>query len=117
MPNVDYDVATNSSIVIPSGQDAANITISIFDDQTPELAEVFDVELINVELIGHSPVLPPQLGGVQRTAVTIVTSDDANGLLVIRAFSPDAGSHGSRVTVSETDSLSVRLVIERLKGE
>ena len=117
MPNIDFNVTTNSSIIIPSGHDSANITISIYDDPNPELGEVFDVKLEHVELIGQSPVLPPQLGGVQRVAVTIVTSDDAHGLMVIKAANPDAGSQGSRVTVNETDSLSVRLVIERLRGK
>ena len=115
-PNVDYSAITNSSIVIPSGHDSANITISIFDDLNPELGEVFDVKLEHVELIGQSPALPPQLGGVPRVAVTIVTSDDAHGLMVIKAVNPDAGSQGSRITVNETDSLSVHLVIERLRG-
>ena len=117
MPNVDFVAATNWSVVIPNGESTANINITINDDGNPELGEVFDVELVSVELIGHSPVLPPQIGGVGRAAVTIVTNDDAHGLMVIRAANPDANSHGSRVTVDETDSLSVRLVIERLKGE
>lgn len=116
-PNVDYTAATNNSIVIPSGQNSANITVSISDDFEPELGEVFDVKLVHVELVGQSPALPPQLGRVQRVAVTIVTSDDAHGLMVIKAVNPDAGSQGSRKTVNETDSLSVHLVIERLKGK
>ncbi|XP_068693739.1 adhesion G-protein coupled receptor V1-like isoform X3 [Montipora foliosa] len=114
--NVDFLAAANSSVEIPNGESTANITIDIYDDGNPELGEVFDVKLVSVELIGHSPVLPPQIGGVGRAAVTIVTNDDAHGLMVIRAANPDANSHGSRVTVDETDSLSVRLVIERLKG-
>ena len=115
--DIDYNATTNSSIIIPSGQNSANIIVPIYDDPTPELGEVFDVILEHVELIGHSPVLPPQLGGVQRVAVTIVASDDAHGLIVIKAVNPDAGSHGSRVTVNETDSLSVNLVVERLRGK
>ena len=103
--------------MIPSGHDSTNITISIPDDLKPELGEVFDVILEHVELVGQSsPALPPQLGGNQRAAVTIVSSDDAHGLLVIKAFDPDPGSHGSRKTVNETENLSVHIVIERLKG-
>ena len=116
-PDVDYNATKNNSIIIPSGQDSANITISVFDDLIPELGEVFDVELEHVELVGQSPAFPPQLGAVQRVAVTIVTSDDAHGLMAIKATNPDAGSQGSRTTVNETDSLSVTLVIERLKGK
>lgn len=117
MPNVDYSATTNSSIVIPSGHDSANITVSIPDDLNPELGEVFDVILEHVELVGQpSPALPPQLGGIQRAAVTIVTSDDAHGLMVIKAVDPDPWSHDSRKTVNETENLLVRFVIERLKG-
>ena len=117
MPNVDYNATTNSSIVIPSGDDSANITIAIPDDLNPELGEVFDVILEHVELIGQSsPALPPQLGGNQRAAVTIVTSDDAHGLIVIKAVDPDIGSRGSRQTVNETKNLLVHFAIERLKG-
>ena len=73
--------------------------------------------LEHVELVGQpSPALPPQLGGIQRAAVTIVTSDDAHGLMVIKAVDPDPGSHDSRKTVNETENLLVRFVIERLKG-
>ena len=116
-PNVDYNATTNSSIVIPSGHDSANITISIPDDLDPELGEVFDVILEHVELVGQpSPTFPPQLGGNQRAAVTIVTSDDAHGLIVIKAVDADAGSHGSRKTVNETEGLAVHFVVERLKG-
>ena len=116
-PNVDYNATTNSSIMIPSGHDSANITISIPDDLNPELEEVFDVSLEHVELVGQSsPSLPPQLGGNQRAAVTIVTSDDAHGLIVIKAVDPDPGSHGSRKTVNETENLLVQFAIERLKG-
>lgn len=117
VPNVDYNATTNSSIMIPSGHDSANITIAIPDDLNPELGEVFDVILEHVELVGQSsPALPPQLGGNQRAAVTIVTSDDAHGLIVIKAVYPDLGSHGSRQTVNETENLLVRFTIERLKG-
>ena len=116
LANVDY-VSINKSIVIPDGQRSANINISILDDENPELDEVFDVELTHVELIDYSPVLPPQIGGVRRVVVTIVTNDDAHGLMVIKAANPDAGSYGSRVTVDEIDRLSVHLIIERLKGE
>ena len=70
-----------------------------------------------MELVGQTPAFPPQLGALKRAAVTIVTSDDAHGLMVIKAANPDAGSHGSRTTVNETDSLSVVLVIERLRGK
>lgn len=116
-PNVDYNATTNSSIMIPIGHDSANITISIPDDLNPELGEVFDVILEHVELVGQSsPTLPPQLGGNQRAAVTIVTSDDAHGLIVIKAVDPDPGSHGSRKTVNETENLLVHFAIERLKG-
>ena len=117
MPNVDYNATTNSSIVIPSGDDSANITIAIPDDLNPELGEVFDVILEHVELVGQSSsALPPQLGGNQRAAVTIVTSDDAHGLIVIKAVDPDIGSRGSRQTVNETKNLLVHFAIERLKG-
>ena len=117
MPNVDYNAVTNSSIIIPSGYDSANITISIPDDIKPELGEVFDVVLEHVELVGQpSPVFPPQLGGLQRAAVTITMSDDAHGLMVIKALNPDQGSDGSRITVNETENFLVNLVIERLKG-
>lgn len=112
----DYASAKNKSIIIPDGRRSANINISIFNDESPELDEVFDVELTHVELIDYSPVLSPQIGGVRKVVVTIVTNDDAHGLMVIKAANPDAGSHGSRVTVDEIDSLSVNLIIERLKG-
>lgn len=75
------------------------------------------MQLEHVELVGQTPAFPPQLGALKRAAVTIVTSDDAHGLMVIKAANPDAGSHGSRTTVNETDSLSVVLVIERLRGK
>ena len=117
VPNVDYNATTNSSIMIPNGHDSTNITILIPDDVNPELGEVFDVILEHVELVGQSsPALPPQLGGTQRAAVTIVTSDDAHGLLVIKAVDPDPGSLGSRKTVNETENLLVQFAIERLKG-
>ncbi|XP_015763361.1 PREDICTED: G-protein coupled receptor 98-like [Acropora digitifera] len=115
LANVDY-VSINKSIIIPDGRRSANINISILDDENPELDEVFDVELTHVELIDYSPVLLPQIGGVRKVVVTIVTNDDAHGLMVIKAANPDAGSHGSRVTVDEIDRLSVHLIIERLKG-
>lgn len=116
-PNVDYIAVTNSSIVIPSGNDSANIKITIPDDIQPELGEIFDVVLEHVELVGQpSPVLPPQLGGIKRVAVTIVMSDDAHGLIVIKAPTSDQGTEGSRLTVNETENLPIRLVIERLKG-
>ena len=116
-PNVDYIAVTNSSIVIPSGNDSANINITIPDDIQPELGEIFDVVLEHVELVGQpSPVLPPQLGGIKRVAVTILMSDDAHGLIVIRAPTSDQGTEGSRLTVNETENLPIRLVIERLKG-
>ena len=116
-PNVDFNATTNNSVIIPSGETSANITLAIFDDPNPELSELFDVELEHVELVGQTPAFPPQLGALKRAAVTIVTSDDAHGLMVIKAANPDAGSHGSRTTVNETDSLSVVLVIERLRGK
>ena len=116
-PNVDFNATTNNSVIIPGGETSANITLAIFDDPNPELSELFDVELEHVELVGQTPAFPPQLGALKRAAVTIVTSDDAHGLMVIKAANPDAGSHGSRTTVNETDSLSVVLVIERLRGK
>ena len=116
-PNVDFNAITNNSVIIRNGETFANITLSIFDDPNPELSELFDVELEHVELVGQTPAFPPQLGALKRAAVTIVTSDDAHGLMVIKAANPDAGSHGSRTTVNESDRLSVFLHIERLKGK
>ena len=115
-PNVDYNATTNSSITIASGQDSGSILITIPDDLDPELAETFDVVLERVELDGASSAVPPELGVVQRVPVTIITSDDANGLVIIKAVNADAGSHGSRKTVAEVQGLSVHLTIERLKG-
>ncbi|XP_048584248.1 adhesion G-protein coupled receptor V1 isoform X2 [Nematostella vectensis] len=114
-PGIDFTPVSNNSVVLPHGQANGNITIQILNDSLPELGETFMVFIERVELIGQNSGFPPVIGSPRTVNVTIVTNDDAHGLFVIEAVSPDPGSGGTRQTILEQEA-PVTFVVRRLAG-
>ena len=56
------------------GQTSHRVVVEIIDDATPELDEQFTVELVN-------PVGGAVLGSQSSISITILTNDDAHGLI------------------------------------
>ena len=71
--SADYTPLTQSPLVFQSGQQAANITIQIVDDQTPEPEESFRVVLGGA--MGGAEVGTPS-----SVLVNILDNDDINGV-------------------------------------
>lgn len=71
--SLDYTPLSNSRIAFVSGQEVANITIGISNDQIPEQNEMFEVILRNS--MGGA-----QIGTPSSLAITILSNDDINGV-------------------------------------
>jgi hypothetical protein len=84
---------------------SAMIMVDIIDDDIPELAESFRLDLVSVEVVGVSEdtTLPPSLGTNTQIDITISASDDPFGFVSISQDS---------FTVSEGDTLVIPLVRE-----
>lgn len=77
MPNV-------SSIIISNGQSFGQIPVSIIDENEPEIAEVFIVNVTSVELVSspfNTSGVAPRLGQYRAAQVTINSNDNPRGLL------------------------------------
>lgn len=91
---------TSGNITFGVGQTSENITISVAQDQIPELDKNFSVSLVNVS---HG-----RLGDQTSATLTLLASDDPYGVFI---FANETRS----VRLSEADSI-VSLTILRLKG-
>ena len=93
----------------------ANISIKILKDNTPELDEVFQVEITKAELIG-SPVVAVQVGSPKRINVTITANDQPYGLFSINIA--NTGTIGRNYTINEptTGSTSIDFEVKRTQG-
>lgn len=116
IPDVDYKVETNASIILPGGNSTGDIPITLLNDTIPELNEMFQVILERVEMVDMSRVLPPRLAEPKEANVTILSNDDASGLFVIEAVSPDPGTEGSRKTLLEGNEM-VAFIVKRIGGK
>lgn len=81
-PGVDF-AAGRRSIVIGNNEDVGSIPVWIVDDDTPELGEVFlvnitGVELVNVSQLGNT--IPPSLGTHRVSQITLLPNDDPHGV-------------------------------------
>ena len=81
-PGVDF-AAGRRSIVIGNNEDVGSIPVWIVDDDTPELGEVFlvnitEVEVVNVSQLGNT--IPPSLGTHRVSQITLLPNDDPHGV-------------------------------------
>ena len=104
-----------TDVIIPENTPSGVVNVQIIDDTTPELAEVFSINLDSVELtedinggrnfvfLGDSNLidLPPSLGTNTELEVSILANDDPNGV-----FSFISPLH--RVTEGETAIISIQ---------
>lgn len=82
LPGVDF-VAGKRSIVIGNSEDVGSIPVWVVDDDTPELGEVFLVNITGVELVNTSQLgntIPPSLGTHRVSQITLLPNDDPNGV-------------------------------------
>ena len=81
-PGVDF-VTGRRSIVIGDNEDVGSIPVWIIDDDTPELGEVFLLNITGVELVNASQLgntIPPSLGTHRISQITLLPNDDPHGV-------------------------------------
>ena len=71
--SADYILPSTSLLVFESGIQVVNFTISIVNDQIPEVDEAFQVVLRN-------PMGGAEIGSLSSITVTITSNDDINGV-------------------------------------
>ena len=71
---------------IPAGSSISPLTLFVFDDTIPEFAEEFDIEIISVEGGGV-------LGDITMATVTILPSDDPNGVFGNKLIKSDSDAN------------------------
>lgn len=81
-PGEDF-FAGRRSIVIGDNEDVGSIPVWVIDDDTPELGEVFLVNITGVELVNASQLgntIPPSLGTHRVSQITLLPNDDPHGV-------------------------------------
>lgn len=76
--------ATVGSIIIDNGQSSGQLPVQIIDESDPEIAEVFIVNITQVELVTsphNTSGMAPKLGTHRTAQVTINSNDNPRGLL------------------------------------
>ena len=73
--SADYSLPATNLLVFESGESVMNITISITNDQIPEIDENFQVALRN-------PMGGAEIGSPSSITVTILSNDDVNGVFL-----------------------------------
>ncbi|XP_043920117.1 adhesion G-protein coupled receptor V1 [Protopterus annectens] len=106
-PGLDF-ISVSGSLMLQAGQTSAVISVTILEDDVPELQEFFLVNLTSVELITHIlTASPPRLDAVGLVAqVTIDANDGARGVIQWQL---------TNFQVNET-AQNLTLVIYRSKG-
>ena len=82
LPGEDF-VAGRRSIVIGNNENVGSIPVWVIDDDTPELGEVFLVNITGVELVNASQLgntIPPSLGPHSVSQITLLSNDDPKGV-------------------------------------
>lgn len=81
-PGEDF-VTGRRSIVIGDKEDVGSLPVWIIDDDTPELGEVFLVNITGVELVNSSQLgntIPPSVGFHRLSQITLLPNDDPHGV-------------------------------------
>lgn len=81
-PGDDF-VTGRRSIVIGNNEDVGSIPVWVMDDDTPELGEVFLVNITGVELVNASQLgntIPPSLGPQRVSQITLLPNDNPKGV-------------------------------------
>ena len=109
----DFTAGVGQSVIIPSMEREANISVTIIGDTIPELDESLTVTLTGVELVspdgeGGGPIL----GAISEAMIIILENDDPRGVFSI---STSDGSRVGRVTEPDsfTSGLTLRVIRER----
>ena len=82
LPGEDF-VPGRRSIVIGNDEDVGSIPVWVIDDDTPELGEVFLVNITGVELVNVSQLdntIPPSLGPNRVSQITLLPNDYPHGV-------------------------------------
>ena len=117
MGGSDFMTAVGQSVIIPTGLNTAQIPVTIFGDNTPELNESLIITITGVEVVTSgdmpTPTVTPLLGNLTSSILTILENDDPHGVFVIY------GSGGAgEVYIGEPDTFTfgVMLTVERSRG-
>ena len=75
-------MAGRRSIVIDDSVDVGSIPVWVIDDDTPELGEVFLVNITGVELVNPqlNDTTPPLLGSHRVSQITLAPNDNPHGV-------------------------------------
>ena len=103
----DYTPVTPDFIVFASGQQTADITILIVDDQIPEQDETFQVVLANA--MGGA-----EIGTPSSVTVTILGNDDINGVFNFGDSSLLVSAASSKRSLASESFYHCRLSYRRL---
>lgn len=110
---LDFTFVASGSLTISAGQRVSMVNITILPDVTPELNQVFAVDLLSVVLTtGQASQTSnnPKLGQNRTGTVTILRNDKAHGEFIVYVSSTRQQS----VRVNEQRSFAVQLTVERL---
>ena len=69
--------------MIGNNEDVGSIPVWVIGDDTPELGEVFLVNITGVELVNISQLgntIPPSLGSHSVSQITLLPNDDPHGV-------------------------------------
>lgn len=81
-PGLDF-IEGRRSIIIADSVDVGSIPVWVIDDNTPELGEVFLVNITGVELVNPSQFnnsVPPLLGSYRVSQITLSPNDNPYGV-------------------------------------
>ncbi|XP_076995276.1 adhesion G-protein coupled receptor V1 [Tamandua tetradactyla] len=114
----DYEPVTRHSAVMLEGDEFANLTVSVFPDDFPEMDERFLISLLEVQLMNITASFKnqPTIGQPNSSSVVIALNDDAFGVFMIYSISPSASEDGAYVEVQEQPQTTVELMIHRTGG-
>ena len=81
-PGLDF-ITGKRSIIIGDNVAVGSIPVWVIDDSTPELGEVFLVNITGVELLSSSQfnnTVPPLLGSYHVSQITLSPNDNPHGV-------------------------------------
>ncbi|KAJ8006188.1 hypothetical protein DPEC_G00125640 [Dallia pectoralis] len=120
----DFSNASGSVLFLP-GQRSEVLNLLVLDDDIPELAESFQVNLVSAESGDERQGSTPTSGASvdpnnSATTITVTASDHPYGLFQFQSSLPAEGmirpvTEPARVTVNEEDGV-IRLVVARAQG-
>ncbi|XP_047139693.1 adhesion G-protein coupled receptor V1 isoform X1 [Hydra vulgaris] len=115
-PGADFGFIPNQFFVISNASSQSEIQVLIYSDEVPELDEMFQVELLGVEVVDDNVLVQDMhvIDDKKYVNITILENDEPYGMFALHGFGISKNNYS--VFEPENTNLTLEFYISRKKG-